>query len=181
MRRRFFSMAGITLASVLLLSSCIGSFNLSNKVLAWNKTATDSKFVNEVVFLALSIVPVYGVCLLADGLVLNSIEFWTGDNPVEAGLVKEVKGDKGNYTVETLENGYNIKNESNQEMNLIYDKETKTWSAESDGESTKVLTFEGENEALVYLPDGNTQRVDLSSTGVLALRQAVMAQYFAAR
>lgn len=31
------------------LSSCIGSFCLTNNVLDWNKRATDNKFVNELI------------------------------------------------------------------------------------------------------------------------------------
>ncbi|MBR5297221.1 MAG: DUF3332 family protein, partial [Parabacteroides sp.] len=52
------------LASSLLFSSCIGSFGLSNKLLDWNKNL-DSKFVNELVFIAFCIIPVYEVAGLA--------------------------------------------------------------------------------------------------------------------
>ena len=70
-----------TLASSVLFSSCIGSFGLSNKLLDWNRNI-DSKFVNELVFVAFWIVPVYEISALADILVLNSIEFWSGSNPM---------------------------------------------------------------------------------------------------
>ncbi|HMM02425.1 MAG: DUF3332 domain-containing protein [Dysgonomonas sp.] len=179
MKKRFFSVAAITLAGTLLFSSCIGSFNLSKKVLAWNQTI-DNKFVNEVVFVALWIVPVYEVCMLADILVINSIEFWSGENPVEAGIVKKVQGENGVYTVETLDNGYNIKNEEGQEMELVYDKATNTWSAVANGESTKILKFEDEKNAIVYLPDGKEQKVELSENGVLAFRQSVENAVFVA-
>lgn len=179
MKKRFFSVTAIALAGTLLFSSCIGSFNLSKKVLAWNQTI-DNKFVNEVVFVALWIVPVYEVCMLADILVINSIEFWSGENPVEAGIVKKVQGENGVYTVETLDNGYNIKNEEGQEMELVYDKATNTWSAVANGESTKILKFEDEKNAIVYLPDGKEQKVELSENGVLAFRQSVENAVFVA-
>ena len=100
-----------TLASSVLFSSCIGSFGLSNKLLDWNRNI-DSKFVNELVFVAFWIVPVYEISALADILVLNSIEFWSGSNPMASiGEVKKVKGENGNYLVETLENGYSITKE----------------------------------------------------------------------
>jgi len=67
------------MACSLMFSSCIGSFTLTNKVLAWNKTVGD-KFVNEVVFLCFNIIPVYSVSIFADAVVLNSLEFWTGSN-----------------------------------------------------------------------------------------------------
>ncbi|MDR1883323.1 MAG: DUF3332 domain-containing protein [Prevotella sp.] len=172
MKKRFFSVTAIAFAGALLLNSCIGSFNLSRKVLAWNQTI-DNKFVNEIVFIALWIVPVYEVSFLADIWVINTIEFWSGENPVEAGIVKKVQGENGVYTVETLDNGYNIKNEEGREMELVYDKTTNTWSAVANGESTKVLKFENEKNAIVYLPGGKEQKVELSNEGVLAFRQAV--------
>ena len=36
------------------LSSCIGSFSLTNNVLNWNKRATDNKFINELIFIVIS-------------------------------------------------------------------------------------------------------------------------------
>ena len=62
------------------IGGCYGSFTLVKKVHKWNGTFGD-KFVNEVGFLVLNIVPVYGVAAFVDAVVLNSIEFWTGKNP----------------------------------------------------------------------------------------------------
>lgn len=158
------------LGGSVLFSSCIGSFALSNKFLAWNKTI-DNKFVNEVLFVIFT--PAYAITMLADVLVLNSIEFWSGNNPVEAGIIKTVEGKNGIYTVETLENGYNIKNEKGEEMELIYNNADNTWSMVQNETSTKLIKFIENNEAIVYLPYGGEQKVELSSEGVLALQQAV--------
>jgi len=178
MKRKFLFFAlATTISSSVFLSSCIGSFALSNKFLAWNKTI-DSKFVNEVLFVIFT--PAYAVTMVADVLVLNSIEFWSGNNPVEAGIVKDVQGENGIYTVETLENGYNIKNEKGEEMDLIYNKEDNTWSMIQNEESTKLIKFTGDNEAIVYLPNGGEQKVELTAEGVLALRQAMTGSYYLA-
>jgi len=69
------------LAVILILSACTGSFTLTNKVNKFNKTF-ENPWVEEVVFLAMVIVPVYEISLIADMLIFNSIEFWTGENPV---------------------------------------------------------------------------------------------------
>ena len=74
--------------SGLTLTSCIGSYALFNKVRGWNEQATGNKFLNELIFIGLWIVPVYEVTMSADTLVLNSIEFWSGSNPVAAGTTK---------------------------------------------------------------------------------------------
>ncbi|MDR2954160.1 MAG: DUF3332 domain-containing protein [Prevotella sp.] len=181
MKKNLFKLATVALVSVFLFSSCIGSFNLSKKVLNWNQ-GIDSKFVNELVFIALWIVPVYEVAMLADILVINSIEFWTGDNPVEAGIVKKVQGENGIYTVETLENGYNIQNEEGQQMSLVYDKDSNTWSSVADGKTTKLVTIGEDNKAIVYMPNGEERNVELSGSGVMAFRQSVEnAMFFAAK
>lgn len=179
MKKRFFPIAlAFTISGSLLFTSCIGSFGLFNKILAWNQTI-DNKFVNEVVFVALNIVPVYGVSFIADLLVINSIEFWNGDNPIEVGMVKTVQGENGIYTVETLENGYHIENQAGNEMNLVYDKTTNTWSVVANDQESKLIKIEdGGNSAIVYLPNGDEQKVELSAQGMLAFRQSVDNQLF---
>jgi len=62
------------------IGGCYGSFELVKKVHKWNGTF-GNKFVNELGFLVLNIVPVYGVAAFIDAVVLNSIEFWSGKNP----------------------------------------------------------------------------------------------------
>ena len=91
-----------------------------------------SNFVNELFFLACIVVPVYGICYLADALVINSIEFWSGSNPMAGvGDVKKVKGENGNYLVKTLENGYSVQKEGEtMVMELFYDQEQSTWNVE---------------------------------------------------
>lgn len=171
-------------AVALLLSvigtSCIGPFNLSHKVLAWNQTVSDNKFVNAILFVVLS--PVYAVTWFGDAFLFNSIEFWTGDNPIEAGIVKTVQGENGIYTVETTTNGYNVKNEKGQEVNFVYDKATNTWSYETEGKSAKLIKIEDDKNAIVYLPSGEERQVELSQAGVLAFRQSMEdAAYYAQR
>ncbi|MGD9930827.1 MAG: DUF3332 domain-containing protein [Mangrovibacterium sp.] len=71
----------VVLLAAVLMQSCIGSFKLTRTVYDWNNSIGD-KFVNELVFLACIIVPVYGVATFVDAVVLNSIEFWSGENPM---------------------------------------------------------------------------------------------------
>jgi len=172
MKRSVFTLAvALTLSGSVMFTSCIGSFGLSNKVLSWNQSL-GNKFVNEIVFLAFWIIPVYEITMFADVIVLNSIEFWTGSNPVSAS-VKEIKGKNGNYTVETTEDGYNISNEKGDELSLIYDKDTNVWSAVTGDYSTKLLKIEGET-AVVFMPNGTEKSIELNEKGVLAFRQEVI-------
>jgi len=87
----------IAAACAVPLQSCIGSFGLTHKVLDWNNQV-GTKFVNELVFFAFWVLPVYEVTAIADLLVLNSIEFWSGNNPVEAST-KVIDTDQGRYYI----------------------------------------------------------------------------------
>jgi Domain of unknown function (DUF3332) len=79
-----------------MLAGCYGSFNLTRKVWKWNGGVGD-KWVNELVFLVINIVPVYGAAAFIDVVVLNTVEFWDGKNPVtsENALPTNIKGDEG--------------------------------------------------------------------------------------
>lgn len=63
------------------LGGCWGSFNLTGKVFDWNGSF-GSKWVSWLVFLAFIILPVYSITLLVDALVINTIEFFSGRNPI---------------------------------------------------------------------------------------------------
>ena len=87
-----YSAAVIALA--LAMSGCLGPFQLTKKVLKWNGevgSGKQAKWVNEGVFLVLVVLPVYEATLLVDGIVLNSIEFWGGKNPMNAKNIKSIQ------------------------------------------------------------------------------------------
>ncbi len=65
-------------------SGCIGGFNLTHKLYGWNLGIGDGRWIAWLVFLAFVIVPIYQITLIVDALILNSIEFWSGSNPVSA-------------------------------------------------------------------------------------------------
>lgn len=86
-----------------LLAGCMGKFALTGKIYAWNKKAASDRWVNEMIFVAFLIIPVYNLAMLADGIVFNSIQWWTGQNPVaNAGDQKRVLGDDGSEALMTL-------------------------------------------------------------------------------
>ncbi len=64
----------------LFSTGCLGPNKLFNDLHDWNETVTDNEWANEAVFLAFHIIPVYGVAYLIDIVVLNSIEFWGGND-----------------------------------------------------------------------------------------------------
>ena len=176
-------LVSVTLASSFLFSSCIGSFGLSNRLLEWNKNI-DSKFVNELVFIAFWIVPVYEVAALADILVLNSIEFWSGSNPVaDTGNIQKVETKDGIYAIKTQKDGYQIQKEGEEKtVELVFNETDQSWNIEVNNETTKLFKFTDKNEVVMYLPDGNEMNVELNQAGVLAFKQVAEGySYFAAK
>lgn len=83
-------------AGMIVLSGCYGKNACFNKLHDWNGTL-GNKWLNSIVHFFLNIFPVYMICLgLIDGLVLNTIEFWTGSNPLASGDSYYEKDAQGN-------------------------------------------------------------------------------------
>ena len=72
-----------------LTTACYGPFNLTRNVYHWNSNIKDGKEVNEkwmkeIVFFGMIIIPVYMFSALLDAFIFNSIQFWSGDSPIKA-------------------------------------------------------------------------------------------------
>ena len=176
--KKSFKFSALLLSATILLSSCIGSFGLTNKVKDWNESL-GNKFVNELVFVCMHIVPVYPIAIFADAVVLNSIEFWTGENPMAAnvGETKIVTNTAGeDIQITATENGYNLSN-GEQEMQLVFDEAENTWSAVYDNESVKLMQFTGDNSAQMFTINGNSMNVTLDEAGVNAARLLMLGSF----
>ena len=182
MKRKFNVMAiSALLSGSILFSSCIGSFSLFNKLLSWNNTVGD-EFINELVFIAFCIVPVYPIAWFADALIFNSIEFWTGENPVIEGSTTKASNAKGDFTITVEKEGYRIEKEGSDEVvEFHYNQENKIWSLYAGGESTPLFQFTGEKEVIMFLPNGQSIPATLDRAGVLAFKQTLSHLYFAAQ
>lgn len=148
MKKRFLSMAMLCLLCTPILNSCMGSFKLTKKVYAFNESLGD-KWINEIVFFIFN--GVYSFTLLADGVVFNLIEFWTGSNPVtmnqnevnEKIITKNGKDYKLTVTKEAM-TAVEVGNPSNT-LEFNYDKATQSWNMVTNGESKKAISMNGEN------------------------------------
>jgi hypothetical protein len=82
--------AAIVVGSFLTVTTaCYGPFNLTRNVYQWNSNIKGSSEVNEkwmkeFVFFGMIIIPVYMFSALLDAFIFNSIQFWSGGNPVKA-------------------------------------------------------------------------------------------------
>ena len=181
MKKTYLSVALVCLLSVSLLgSSCIGTFSLTNKLLSWNRQISN-KFVNELVFFAFWLLPVYEVSALADVLVLNSIEFWSGTNPVACGT-RMIEGTDGRYLVHYDGKGYTIKSENDGSIvRLDFDADSRSWSVDVDGTQHTILTFVDDTHVMMPAADGRMHTIELSDAGLYAYQQITTGSFYAAR
>jgi len=92
--------------STLGTTGCYGKFAAFNGLREWNGKFSSNKFVNWLVFLVLFAIPVYEILLTADALVINSLEFWTGSNPLALGdTYRETDADGNSVTAVRMEDG----------------------------------------------------------------------------
>lgn len=170
-------LAGCSLA----FTSCIGSFTLTKRVLEWNSQVSN-KFVNELVFFAFWFLPVYEVTALADIFVLNSIEFWSGNNPMQAST-KVVDTEHGRYMIKSDKTGYDIICQTTGEKTrLNYISDTHTWSiVKNDGEEIPFMTFIDSNHVKMITPKGDFNIYELSGEGVMAYQSDCQTQFMAAK
>ncbi len=92
MKKEFLSRlvsAVVLMCFMTVSTACYGPFNLTRNVYHWNSGIKGSgevndKWMKEFVFFGMIIVPVYMFSALLDAFIFNSIQFWSGDNPVKA-------------------------------------------------------------------------------------------------
>lgn len=172
MRKNFVKVGVIlTLAASVGLTSCIGSFRLTNRLLSWNN-GLGNKLVNELVFIAFWVLPVYEVAALADLVVINSIEFWSGSNPLAQGT-RRIEGTDGQrYLVKCDGKGYDIVSEDDGScVRLDFDSELARWDVTTpSGETYELMTIVDDTHVALPSRDGNPMVVSLDENGLMAYR-----------
>ena len=132
MNRIFSFLSGSLL--ILCLSGCFGSFNLTTNVYEMNDEASDNGFVKSALMVGMLIIPVYEIAALGDLLIFNTIEFWSGENPIamEDGERRRqiIEMDGKLYTVDALKDKFIIRpNENPMAGHVItYDRSKEVWA-----------------------------------------------------
>ncbi len=91
-------------------TACFGTFPITRKVYRWNGGVHADKWIRWIVFLGINIVPVYAGAAIFDMVFSNSVEFWTGRNPMAAvpGTTKYVEGPDGERAVMTVREDHSL-------------------------------------------------------------------------
>lgn len=143
MKRFNLKVAAFLLMGSVVYSSCIGSFSLFNKYAKWQCNMTGNKYVNGIV--GFFLMPIVGtLTVFIDMIILNTIEFWSGSNPVQAniGTTRQVMGSDGRcYAVTTQADGYEIKAPNGEVTLLKHDAQRDAWSVVRNGESQELFRY----------------------------------------
>ena len=162
----------------------VGSWSLFNKYANWQTHMSDNKYVNAIVGFVLGIV-CYPLSATIDALVLNTIEFWSGENPVASniGKTQNVMGQDGRfYAVKTLKNGYEITSPNGDITLFTYNKKDNCWSMSQNGLTKEIFRFNEDGKSIKVNMKGEERSFTLNEQGVIDAEFASPAgSYFAAR
>lgn len=148
-------------------TGCTGSFNLTRKL--YNAHRAQEKWVDEFLFLVAGVLlPVYGITIFADAVIFNSLEFWTGDNPIttvksDEDFIRYVKaGDaegKMTYNAETNEITVVSQNKYGEEMTVVLERVRDGVRVKNEaGELMYQSRVQENGEILVYDAKGKLVR-----------------------
>jgi len=71
---------GLAVVALLFCTSCLGPNHATGHLFKWNNTLFENKWGNEAVFFFA--LPVYALFSIGDVLIFNSIQWWSGNNPI---------------------------------------------------------------------------------------------------
>lgn len=166
--KTFVLLAVLTSFLAVSLFGCYGNFTLTRKLYTWNGTLGD-KFVNNLVFWILLWIPVYSAATTIDFVVLNTIEFWTGANPMAMNtgeeVIKYAQNDDKTFKITISQNNILVEEiigaNAGQQVELKYDPAVSSWYMVTQDQNVKIATMEGNQMNLIY-PSGNTLSIDLT-------------------
>jgi hypothetical protein len=129
----------------------MGKFALLKKLYAWNEKATGNKFIDNLLFWILNIIPVYGIVTFVDVVILNLVEFWTGSNPMAMAPGERIEkwfsnGKGAEFLAIATQNQMEIKfkGQPEKDFTLRFDPSSKAWMLDGK-EKTICLARELEN------------------------------------
>ena len=94
--KRWLKVLACTITLGALLNGCFGSFGATRLLYNFNDSF-GNKFVKTLIMWVFTIVPAYELFIFADWLIINTIEFWMGSNPI-SGDIQYVPNEDGSMT-----------------------------------------------------------------------------------
>lgn len=129
------------------LTGCMGQMATTGLVSKFNLEVVDNRYGREGMFLLLS--PVYGIAGAADLFIFNTIEFWTGTNPISGKSPAVVDTPTKNYIkvndqLDSSLTGVPLSNNSSIEQTSMQQVDENTMQMEISYTDGTVKTLRGE-------------------------------------
>src|SRR5690348_5740335 len=140
--------SGLVAISVMTASSgCFGPFNLTRNVYNWNSGIKGSgevneKWMKEIVFFGMIVIPVYMFSALLDAFIFNAIQFWSGSNPVKVSQGPDGFLETVSHGQSTIQFSWSTEDRS---ARLVYRR---------DGELIKQVTLVSEGNTYRMIDEG---------------------------
>jgi hypothetical protein len=81
-KRATVALAVVAALSGSVTTGCLGRSGLSGNLKELNLEVVENRYGRASIFFVLNVVWVYRICTILDLLIFNSIEFWSGTNPL---------------------------------------------------------------------------------------------------
>lgn len=167
MRRitRLVSIALLAIFIVVGVFGCYGNMSLTKKVYHFNGSV-GNKFVQSIVNWAFWVCPVYEAAMFMDIVFFNTIEFWTGNNPISMNegekVIKYAEGKNGEYKLEISQNKIVVTELANNNiMELNYEPATESWYLNSNGTKQKIGYTDGQ-QIILLSPSGEELSLNMN-------------------
>tara|TARA_R110002049_G_scaffold271718_2_gene448938 strand:- start:3299 stop:3865 length:567 start_codon:yes stop_codon:yes gene_type:complete len=155
-------LSGAMAALLLTQTGCLGTFAVTKNLLEFNNSVTNDKIVNNLIFWAMNIVPVYSIAVLVDAVVLNLIEFWTGTNPIamnEGDIQEQFITHNGvDYKVTATKNQFQFEKVVGNELvdlgAVAFTSDDMVWNYEYNGEVNPIVQINDDNSVTYFTENG---------------------------
>lgn len=178
-------MIPMVLSVGIIQTSCFGSFSLTKKAYEFvdgiGGDDLPGRFVRTLVMYAGYIVPVWGIAMFVDVVILNLIEFWTGSNPVamKAGEVETqyVALNGKDYKITATQNEFRVDEFAADEIvettYLRYCEDDRSWTHVQNGVSTLIAQIENPTEHSVKVDVLTSSGMESHSSGLIKLEEQI--------
>lgn len=169
-KTKWLTLVALLSLGIFTTQNCYGRFVLTGKIYNWNGSM-GNKFVKSILMWVLLIIPVYEVCALIDFVVLNTLEFWTGSNPLAMSPndkeIQIVENSGRTFELTATQNRFDIKvlkgEEAGKSIALVFNTNEQAWYMQNEKGTFKVAEVSPEDQAKVKLfhPDGQSLDIRL--------------------
>jgi len=138
---------------VISMMGCYGSFSLTKKLHDFNGNIAGTE-INSILMIIGS--GAYGLTIAADAIIFNTLEYWTGSNPVameeDATEEKIISLDGELYRLKASKNTLSAERLTgeNREVALIFQEEDQSWIMQTPEKTTRIARVKGDQLEVIH-------------------------------